>query len=209
MSGGRSGRKSRSYELPDRPEHLQDLPKPLCGRAAAVIDQAAVIRVPSGYNSLVYIKRAYDDAGSCPVSVARPPQPSDRVRGYTCPRGGPAVAGGDRRRACRAVRFRTRHVLALAVLNERGPLLPHPWVSGDDEVARCTWFRQELRGRGAGPLAGDAVEHGGAGPDRPRPPGEPSRPSAERPVRPRGPLVPRGAGPGLAGAGGPRGREGR
>jgi SRSO17 transposase len=47
----------------------------------------------------------------------------------------------------RTVRFRTRHELALEMLDERGPLLPHAWVSGDDEMGRCSWFRQELRSR--------------------------------------------------------------
>jgi len=44
-----------------------------------------------------------------------------------------------------AVRFRTRHELALQMLDERGPLLPHAWISGDDELGRCSWFRQQLR----------------------------------------------------------------
>jgi SRSO17 transposase len=48
----------------------------------------------------------------------------------------------------REVRFATRHELALAMLDERGPLLPHAWVSGDDEMGRSSWFRQELRARG-------------------------------------------------------------
>jgi SRSO17 transposase len=47
----------------------------------------------------------------------------------------------------RAVRFRTRHELILEMLAERGPLLPHAWISGDDELGRCAWFRQELRSR--------------------------------------------------------------
>jgi len=47
----------------------------------------------------------------------------------------------------RTVRFRTRHELALEMLDERGPLLPHAWVSGDDEMGRSSWFRQELRSR--------------------------------------------------------------
>jgi SRSO17 transposase len=47
----------------------------------------------------------------------------------------------------RAVRFRTRHELALDMLDARGPLLPHAWVSGDDEMGRCSWFRQQLRSR--------------------------------------------------------------
>jgi SRSO17 transposase len=46
-----------------------------------------------------------------------------------------------------AVRFRTRHELFLEMLDERGPELPHAWVSGDDELGRCSWFRRELRAR--------------------------------------------------------------
>src|SRR5947209_18306064 len=45
------------------------------------------------------------------------------------------------------VRFRTRHELALEMLDEHGGLLPHAWVAGDDEMGRCTWFRQQLRQR--------------------------------------------------------------
>jgi SRSO17 transposase len=47
-----------------------------------------------------------------------------------------------------AIRFRTRHELFLEMLDERGPALPHAWVSGDDELGRSSWFRQELRARG-------------------------------------------------------------
>jgi len=46
------------------------------------------------------------------------------------------------------VRFRTRHELALAMLDEHGQSLPHAWVTGDDEMGRSSWFRQELRQRG-------------------------------------------------------------
>lgn len=46
-----------------------------------------------------------------------------------------------------AVRFRTRHELFLEMLDERGAALPHAWVSGDDELGRCSWFRQELQAR--------------------------------------------------------------
>jgi SRSO17 transposase len=48
----------------------------------------------------------------------------------------------------KTVRFRTRHELALEMLDERGRLLPHAWVGGDDEMGRSSWFRQELRSRG-------------------------------------------------------------
>lgn len=47
-----------------------------------------------------------------------------------------------------AVRFRTRHELALEMLDGSGPALPHGWVSGDDEMGRCSWFRRELQSRG-------------------------------------------------------------
>jgi SRSO17 transposase len=47
----------------------------------------------------------------------------------------------------RTVRFRTRHELALEMLDERGSLLPHAWISGDDELGRCAWFREQLRTR--------------------------------------------------------------
>jgi SRSO17 transposase len=46
------------------------------------------------------------------------------------------------------VPFRTRHELALQMLDERGPWLPHAWVAGDDEMGRSSWFRQQLRSRG-------------------------------------------------------------
>jgi SRSO17 transposase len=48
----------------------------------------------------------------------------------------------------REVCFRTRHELALELLDEHGAALPHGWVAGDDEMGRCSWFRQELRLRG-------------------------------------------------------------
>jgi hypothetical protein len=43
------------------------------------------------------------------------------------------------------VRYRTRHELALEMHREAGPLLPHGWVSGDDEVGRSSRFRAERR----------------------------------------------------------------
>jgi len=48
----------------------------------------------------------------------------------------------------REVRFRTRHELALEMLDRGGALLPHAWVAGDDEMGRSSWFRGELRQRG-------------------------------------------------------------
>jgi SRSO17 transposase len=59
----------------------------------------------------------------------------------------------DRRR-CKAagvprkVGFRTRHELALEMLDEHGAVLPHAWVAGDDEMGRPSDFRLKLRGRG-------------------------------------------------------------
>ena len=65
----------------------------------------------------------------------------------------PKEWASDRQRRRKAgvpkeVRFRTRHELALEMLDERGPLLPHAWVAGDDEMGRCSWFREKLRSRG-------------------------------------------------------------
>lgn len=48
----------------------------------------------------------------------------------------------------RGVGFQTRHELALEMLGESGPVLPHAWVAGDDEMGRPEWFRRELRDRG-------------------------------------------------------------
>jgi len=55
-----------------------------------------------------------------------------------------------RRKRCgvpKAVRYRTRHELALEMLDETGPLLPHAWITGDDEMGRSSHFRAELRTR--------------------------------------------------------------
>lgn len=57
----------------------------------------------------------------------------------------------DRKR-CKAagvpkeIRFRTRHELALEMLREHRAVLPHAWVTGDDEMGRSSGFREQLRG---------------------------------------------------------------
>jgi len=56
----------------------------------------------------------------------------------------------DKKRCRRAgipkdVRFRTRHELALEMLREHRAVLPHRWVTGDDEMGRNSHFRGELR----------------------------------------------------------------
>jgi hypothetical protein len=38
--------------------------------------------------------------------------------------------------------------LILDMLDERGGRLPHAWVSGDGELGRSSWLRQQLQGRG-------------------------------------------------------------
>jgi SRSO17 transposase len=43
------------------------------------------------------------------------------------------------------VRYRTRHELALEMLRETGPLRPHAWISGDNEMGRSSRFRAGLR----------------------------------------------------------------
>jgi SRSO17 transposase len=55
-----------------------------------------------------------------------------------------------RRKKCgvpREIRFQTRHGLALEMLAEHGPVLPHAWITGDDEMGRSTAFRRQLRAR--------------------------------------------------------------
>lgn len=43
------------------------------------------------------------------------------------------------------VRFQTRQELALDMLGAHGPLLPHAWIAGDDEMGRSSKFRGALR----------------------------------------------------------------
>jgi SRSO17 transposase len=53
-----------------------------------------------------------------------------------------------RRKKCgvpKGVRFQTRHALALDMLREHGSLLPHAWITGDDEMGRSSKFRGDLR----------------------------------------------------------------
>jgi SRSO17 transposase len=53
-----------------------------------------------------------------------------------------------------AVKLRTRHQLALEMLQECGRSLPHSWVAGDDEMGRPSGFRGKLRGLGERYLLG-------------------------------------------------------
>lgn len=48
----------------------------------------------------------------------------------------------------KTIKFRTRHELALEMLDEHGEVLPHAWVTGDDEMGRPMDFRLKLRSRG-------------------------------------------------------------
>src|SRR5438105_1781447 len=64
----------------------------------------------------------------------------------------PQAWAKDRKRRRKAgvpkeVRFRTRHQLALDMLDEGGAELPHAWITGDDEMGRPLWFRRALHER--------------------------------------------------------------
>jgi SRSO17 transposase len=48
----------------------------------------------------------------------------------------------------KVVTYRTRHELALEMLQRRGGVLPHAWVAGDDEMGRPAWFRKRLASDG-------------------------------------------------------------
>jgi SRSO17 transposase len=47
-----------------------------------------------------------------------------------------------------AIKFQTRHQLALEMLEECGGKLPHTWIAGDDEMGRSSRFRLDLRSLG-------------------------------------------------------------
>ena len=47
----------------------------------------------------------------------------------------------------KGTKFRTRHRLALEMLDECGGALRHGWLAGDDEMGRSSGFRRELQGR--------------------------------------------------------------
>ena len=42
---------------------------------------------------------------------------------------------------------KTRHEHCLEMLDEQGDLLPHKWITGDDELGKSSWFRWSLRDR--------------------------------------------------------------
>ena len=44
--------------------------------------------------------------------------------------------------------YRTRHQLALEMLEHNGASLPHRWIAGDDEMGRPYWFRRRLAALG-------------------------------------------------------------
>jgi SRSO17 transposase len=48
----------------------------------------------------------------------------------------------------KGIKFRTRHELALEMLDEQGSVLPHTWIAGDDEMGRSSEFRRKLQARG-------------------------------------------------------------
>ena len=53
-----------------------------------------------------------------------------------------------RRKRCgvpKEIRYRTRHELALDMLETHGETLPHQWITGDDEMGRSSRFRRDLR----------------------------------------------------------------
>ena len=52
------------------------------------------------------------------------------------------------------LKHRTRHRLAVEMLEECGKALPHSWVAGDDEMGRPSSFRQKLRDCGERYLLG-------------------------------------------------------
>jgi hypothetical protein len=101
----------------------------------------------------------------------------------SCPRSGQRIARRAEAGVPKAIRFRTRHQLALEMLDEHGPQLPHGWVAGDDEMGRPAHVRQALRGRNQRYLL--------AVPSNTliRDPEQPAPPYAGRGRRPKSPFV--------------------
>ena len=85
------------------------------------------------------------------------------------------------------VRFRTRHELALEMLQEHGAVLPHAWVTGDDEMGRNSYFREQLRGMNEQYLldvpANTLVRDLNAAPPAYSGRGQPPRPSVKLPCK--------------------------
>ena len=44
----------------------------------------------------------------------------------------------------KGTKSRTRHELALELLEKHGSTLPHRWITGDDEMGRPSWFRRRF-----------------------------------------------------------------
>ena len=130
--GSRIGRGRRRAGL--RPLGLPQAGQGVRRRAAAVVRPAGQDRQLPGRHLPRLRLPARARPGRCP------PLPAQGV--------GPAQTRRQKAGVPDGVRFRTRHELVLEMLDERGPLLPHAWISGDDEMGRCSWFRQQLRSRG-------------------------------------------------------------
>jgi hypothetical protein len=79
------------------------------------------------------------------------------------------------------VRCRTRHELALPLLDEHGRPLAHAWGTGDDAMGRCGWFRAPRRQRAepylravpSNPSVRDLTAGAPPSPGRGRPPAVP------------------------------------
>jgi hypothetical protein len=106
-----------------------------------------------------------------------------------------------------AIRSRTRHELALGMLDQSGPALPHAWVSGDGEMGRSSWFRGSC-GRGAIATCWPCrrTPRSATWPRRTR--RTPGAAARRPPLRAGGPVGHRRAGGGVAGGRGPGRGEG-
>ena len=66
--------------------------------------------------------------------------------GCICPKNGRRTRPAWTKRGCPHAHrgYRSRHQLALDMLQTRGTRLPHGWIAGDDEMGRPYWFRRRL-----------------------------------------------------------------
>ena len=59
----------------------------------------------------------------------------------------------------KGTKYRTRHELALEMLDQHGAKLPHRWVTGDDEMGRPHWFRRDFAAAWRAIPVGRSLQH--------------------------------------------------
>jgi SRSO17 transposase len=109
---------------------------PKCGRNSVGVKRQWLGRLGKIDNGQVGIYMGYATRVECALVDVRLYLPKDWAQ--------------DKARRTKAgvpneIRFKTRHQLALEMLEAHGSQLPHRWITGDDEMGRPAQFRRELQ----------------------------------------------------------------